>query len=153
MRGWARKPQRLFDRMQPSRGLRAAGRVYFSFGDSKEHPPLSSSFLGACGPAAPVPAMSLSVTTRTAVLGFLVWPLFLTFIYLWLRWVSVAVRGLSPALEWGLLNAVASLVAEHRLRGTEASGAVAHRLSCSAACGVFPQWGSDLCPPHRQAES
>ena len=153
MRGWARKPQRLFDRMQPSRGLRAAGRVYFSFGDSKEHPPLSSSFLGACGPAAPVPTMSLSVTTRTAVLGFLVWPLFLTFIYLWLRWVSVAVRGLSPALEWGLLNAVAPLVAEHRLWGTEASGAVAHGLSCSAACGIFPQRGSDLCPPHRQADS
>ena len=53
---------------------------------------------------------------------------FLTFIYLWMLWVSVAVHGLSPALEWGLLEGVASLVAEHRLWGTEASVAVAHGL-------------------------
>ena len=33
----------------------------------------------------------------------------------WLRWVFVAVRGLSLVVVRGLLIAVASLVAEHRL--------------------------------------
>ena len=49
--------------------------------------------------------------------------LFILFIYFWLRWVFVAVRGLSlVAASWGysvvvsrLLVAVASLVAEHGL--------------------------------------
>ena len=52
------------------------------------------------------------------------------FIFIWLRWVFVAVGG--------LLTAVASLVAEHR-------------LSCSAACGIFPDL--NLCPLHWQADS
>ena len=33
------------------------------------------------------------------------------------------------------------------------SAAVAHRPSCSAACGIFPDQGSNLCPLHRQADS
>ena len=36
-------------------------------------------------------------------------------IYFWLRWVFVAVRGLSLVAANGLLIAVASLVAEHGL--------------------------------------
>ena len=38
-----------------------------------------------------------------------------TFIYFWLRWVLVAVRGLSLVTVCGLLIAVASLVVEHGL--------------------------------------
>ena len=38
------------------------------------------------------------------------------FVYLWLHWVFVAVRGLSLVVVRGLLLAVASLVAEHGLQ-------------------------------------
>ncbi|TEA36555.1 hypothetical protein DBR06_SOUSAS11210015, partial [Sousa chinensis] len=31
--------------------------------------------------------------------------------------------------------------------------AMAHGPSCSAACGVFPDWGTNPCPLHRQADS
>ena len=37
--------------------------------------------------------------------------------------------------------------------GTQASVVVAHGLSCSAACGIFPDQGSNLCPLHWQADS
>ena len=30
---------------------------------------------------------------------------------------------------------------------------VAHGPSCSAACGILPDQGSNPCPPHRQADS
>ena len=30
---------------------------------------------------------------------------------------------------------------------------MAHGLSCSAACGIFLDWGSNLCPLHWQADS
>ena len=30
---------------------------------------------------------------------------------------------------------------------------VEHRLSCSVACGIFPDQGSNLCPLHWQANS
>ena len=33
------------------------------------------------------------------------------------------------------------------------SVAVAHGPSCSAACGIFPDQGSNTCPLHRQADS
>ena len=33
------------------------------------------------------------------------------------------------------------------------SAVVLHRLSCSAACGIFPQRGSNPCRLHRQADS
>ena len=39
----------------------------------------------------------------------------------------------------GPLTVTASLVAEHRLQ--------TRRLSCSAACGIFPDQGSNPCPP------
>ena len=79
----------------------------------------------------------------------------------WLCWVFVSVRGLSLVAasvghsssrcaglspSWPLL-----------LRSTGSSRAgsvvVAHRLSCSAACGIFPDQGSNPCPLHRQADS
>ena len=93
--------------------------------------------------------------------------------YFWLRWVFAAARGLfSSCCEQGLLFfkvrglllAVASLVAEHELqghgrvvvaRGLQSAGSVvvAHGLRCSAACGIFPDQGSNPCPLHWQADS
>ena len=37
--------------------------------------------------------------------------------------------------------------------GAQASGVVAHQLSCSTACGIFLDQGLNPCPLHRQAES
>ena len=61
-------------------------------------------------------------------------------------------RGLLFVAMHGSLTAVASLVAEHGVSST-GSVAVAHRLSCSAACGIFLDQGSNLCPLHWQADS
>ena len=70
-----------------------------------------------------------------------------------------------------LLIAVASLVAEHkssraqgsrcagfsscgsRALGAQASVVVVHGLSCSAACEIFPDQGSNPCPLHWQVDS
>ena len=47
---------------------------------------------------------------------FFFFNLFILLIYFWLRWVFVAAHGLSlVAVSGGLLIAVTSLVAEHRL--------------------------------------
>ena len=81
-------------------------------------------------------------------------------------------RGLLFIAVYGLLTAVASLVVEHRLqahglqqlqhtgsvvvaRGLQSAGSVvvAHGLSCSTACGIFPDQGSNPCPLHWQADS
>ena len=89
-------------------------------------------------------------------------------------------RAFSSCSEWGLLFimvsrlliAMASLVAEHGLqvRGLQqlwhtSSGVVTHRLqsagsvvvahglSCSSACGIFPDQGSNPCALHWQADS
>ena len=40
-----------------------------------------------------------------------------------------------------------------RAPGTRASVVAAHGLSCSAACGIFPDQGSNPCPLHWQADS
>ena len=82
------------------------------------------------------------------------------FIYFWLCWVFVSVRGLSPVVEsWGHsssrcagLSLSRPLVAEHSSRRAS-SVVVAHGLSCSMACGIFPDQGSNPCPLHRQADS
>ena len=82
-------------------------------------------------------------------------------------------RGLPFIAVCGLLIAVDSLAAEHGLqahglqqlwhessavvaRGLQSAGSivVAHRLiSCSSACGIFPDEGSNPCPLHWQADS
>ena len=70
--------------------------------------------------------------------------------------------GCSLIAAYGLLIVVASLVVEHGLsaRGlsscsSQSTGSVlvAHKLSCSAACGIFPDQGSNLCLLHWQADS
>ena len=94
----------------------------------------------------------------------------------WLWRVFVAVfelsliavtRGYSLVVVSGLLMAVASFIAEQGLQGAwnsvgAAGGfgiwgswalgfwlcSLAHGLSCSAACGLFPDQGSNRCPLH-----
>ena len=83
------------------------------------------------------------------------------FIYLWLCWVFVSVRGPSPAVASGGHSssrcAGLSLSRPLLLRSTGSRRAgsviVAHGSSCSAACGVFPDQGSNPCPLHWQADS
>ena len=87
--------------------------------------------------------------------------LFIYLFYLWLCWVFVSVQGLSPvaasgghsssrcaglSLSWPLLL---------RSTGSRRAGSVivAHRPSCSAACGIFPDQGSNPFPLHWQADS
>ena len=52
----------------------------------------------------------------------------------------------------GPLTIAASLVGSTGSRRT-GSVVVAHGPSCSAACGIFPDQGSNPCPLHRQADS
>ena len=77
-----------------------------------------------------------------------IWSSLLHVGFLWLGGVGalfVAVHSLPTA--------VASLVAEHGLQGEWASVAVAHRLSCFAVYGCFPDQGLNLCPLHWQMNS
>ena len=65
----------------------------------------------------------------------------------------VASGGRSSAAACGLLIAVASLVAEQRLKGPRTSVVVAHGLSCSLACGVFLDQGLNPFVLHWQVDS
>ena len=94
--------------------------------------------------------------------SFLIIYLFIyLFIYLWLCWVFVSVRGLSPVAASGGHSssrcAGLSLSQPLLLRSTGSrragSAIVAHGPSCSAACGIFPDQGSNPCPLHQQADS
>ena len=84
----------------------------------------------------------------------------LLFIYLWLCWVFVSVRGLSPVAasgdhssSWcaGLSPSRPLLL---RSTGSRRAGSVivAHGPSCSVACGILPDQGSNPCPLHWQAD-
>ena len=87
--------------------------------------------------------------------------------FLQLRRAGATLRCCARASHW-----VASLVSEHGLQvhglqslwhvgsvvvahGLQSLGSVvvAHRLSCSAACGIFLDQGSNLCPLHWQVDS
>ena len=86
---------------------------------------------------------------------------FYLFIYLWLCWVFISVRGLSLVVASGGHSssrcAGLSLSRPLLLRSTGSRRAgsviVAHGPSCSAAHGIFPDQGSNLCPLHWQADS
>ena len=83
------------------------------------------------------------------------------FIYFWLCWVFVSVRGLSLVAASGGHSssrcAGLSLSQLLLLRSTSSRRAgsviVAHGPSCSAACGIFPDQGSNPCRLHWQADS
>ena len=65
------------------------------------------------------------------------------------RWPLVVV---SPVAGAWALGARASVVVPRRLQSA-GPAAVAHGPSCSAACGIFPDQGSNPCPLHWQADS
>ena len=67
--------------------------------------------------------------------------------------LAAACRGYSLVVMHGLLTEVASFVVEPGLQGTQASGVVSHRLSCSMAYGIFPDQGSNQCPLDCKADS
>ena len=83
------------------------------------------------------------------------------FIYLWLCWVFVSVRGLSLVAASGghSSSRCAGLLLSRPLplpgTGSRRAGSVvvAHGPSCSAACGIFPDQGSNPCSLHWQADS
>ena len=87
--------------------------------------------------------------------------LFIYFIYLWLCWVFVSVRGLSLVAASGdhSSSRCAGLSPSQPLllwsTGSRRAGSVivAHGPSCSVACGIFPDQGSNPCPLHCQADS
>ena len=86
---------------------------------------------------------------------------YLFIIYYWLCWVFVSVRGLFlVAVSGGRSSsrcAGLSLSQPLLLRSTGSRHAdlvvVAHGPSCSTACGIFPDQGSNPCPLHWQADS
>ena len=94
-------------------------------------------------------------------LFFILFYLIYLFIYLWLCWVFVSVRRLSPVAASGGHSssrcAGLSLSRPLPLRSTGSRRAssviVAHGPSRSAACGIFPDQGSNPCPLHWQADS
>ena len=83
------------------------------------------------------------------------------FIYFWMCWVFVSVRGLSPVVASGghSSSRCTGLSLSRPLllwsTGSRRAGSVvvAHGLSCSAACGILPDQGSNPCPLHWQADS
>ena len=83
------------------------------------------------------------------------------FIHLWLCWVFVSVRGLSPVVASGghSSSRCAGLSPSRplplRSTGSRRAGSaiVAHGRSCSVACGIFPDQGSNPCPLHWHADS
>ena len=83
------------------------------------------------------------------------------FIYFWLCWVFVSARGLSLVAASGghSSSQCAGLSLSQRLllrsTGSRHAGSVivAHGPSCSVACGIFPDQGSNLCPLHWQTDS
>ena len=86
---------------------------------------------------------------------------FIYLFYFWLCWVFVSVQGLSAVAASGGNSssrcAGLSLSRPLLLRSTGSRRAgsvvVAHGPSRSAACGIFPDRGTNPCRLHRQADS
>ena len=92
----------------------------------------------------------------------------LIFFDIYFRHLILAVLGLccyaqalSSLSEWGLLSGCGVwasqwngfLCCRARALGVHASVVVARGLSCSAACGIFPDQGLNPCHLHWQADS
>ena len=83
------------------------------------------------------------------------------FVYFWLRWVFIAVHGLSLVAEsrgysslwWAGLSLQWLLLLWSMGSRHTGSVVVAHRLSCSMACGIFLDQGLNPFPLHWQADS
>ena len=86
---------------------------------------------------------------------------FILFIYFWLCWVFVSVRGLSlvtvsgghSSSQCAGLSLSRPLLLRSTGSGRAGSVVVAHGTSCSLACGILPDQGSNPCPLHWQADS
>ena len=82
-------------------------------------------------------------------------------LYFWLCWVFVSVRRLSLVVasrghsssRCAGLSLSRPLLLRSTGSGRSGSVVVAHGPSCSAACGIFPDQGSNPCPLHWQADS
>ena len=92
---------------------------------------------------------------------FLFFYFFIFLIYFWLCWVFVSVRGLSlvVASRGHSSSRCAGLSLSRPLSlwstSSRCAGSVivAHGPICSAACGIFPDQGSNPCTLHWQADS
>ena len=88
-------------------------------------------------------------------------PFIYLFIYLWLCWVFISVRGLSLVTASGghSSSRCMGLSLSRPLllwsTGSRCAGSVvvAHGPSCSTACGIVPDQGSNPCPLHWQADA
>ena len=127
-------------------------RAYLSGGGLKTWNP---SFLRGSNP------LLLREKLGVFVFCFLFFLFIYLFIYFWLCWVFVSVRGLSLVVasggnssSWctGLSLSRPLLLWSMGSRRT-GSVVVAHGPSCSAACGIFPDQGSNPCPLHWQEDS
>ena len=93
--------------------------------------------------------------------GFVLFCFLIVFIYFWLCWIFVSVRGLSLVAASGGHSssrcAGLSLLRPLLLRSTGSrrtgSVVVAHGLSRSVACGILPDQSLNPCPLHWQADS
>ena len=82
---------------------------------------------------------------------FLRGTLLFIYFYFWLCWVFVSVRGLSPvAASGGHSSSRCAGLSLSRSTGSRRAGSVvvAHGPSCSVACGILPDQGSNLCLLH-----
>ena len=83
------------------------------------------------------------------------------YLFIWLCWVFVSVQWLPlvaasgghSSLRCAGLSLSWSLLLQSTGSRCAGSVVVAHGPSCSAACGILPDQGSNLCPLHRQADS
>ena len=73
------------------------------------------------------------------------------FIYLWLS--LVAASGGHSSWRCAGLSLSRPLLLRSTGSRRAGSAVVAHGPSCSVACGIFPDQGSNLCPLHWQADS
>ena len=95
------------------------------------------------------------------LLIFFLFKKFLILIYFWLCGVFTAAQGLSLVAASGAYSSLQPmgfsrlwlLLLQSTGSGVQASGVVVRGLSCSAACGIFPEQGPNPCPLHWQANS
>ena len=105
--------------------------------------------------------MWLSLDTRFWLLLFCLFFKIIIYLFIWLCWVFVSVRGLSPVAASGghSSSRCAGLSLSRPLllwsTGSRRTGSVVvvHGHSCSAACGIFPDQGSNPCPLRWQVDS
>ena len=79
--------------------------------------------------------------------------MFIYLFYLRLCWVFVSVRGLSLVAASGGHSLSRPLPLRSTRSRCAGSAIAAHGPSCSAACGILPDQGSNPCPLHWQADS